>query len=110
MATISVAQAVTAWPAYTAGKGAALNKRDAATRLGLKLSGVEAAIRRTRQNTARIPFPAEDGYAIDPTNGKRVMVPFWYLRTLIPYGVAIGTLDRKGKLIVVEDTSSAAAA
>lgn len=89
--------AVTAWPASKVGTGPALNKRGAAERLGLKLSGVEAAIRRTKHGTARVPFPAADGYAIPPGSDREVMVPYWYERKIIAYGIAIDVLDKHGK-------------
>lgn len=97
--TLTRQQALTAWPATTAGKGPALNKRSAAERIGMKPSGVEAAIRRTKNGTARSAFPAPDGYAFDPEATKNVMVPYWFERSVIAYGIAIGKLDRSGKLV-----------
>jgi hypothetical protein len=81
------------------GTGEALNKRAVAGRLGLKLSTVESAIRRTRLGVAAVAFPDADGYAIDPESGRSVMVPYWYERKIIAYGKATGALDRYGSIV-----------
>jgi hypothetical protein len=90
--------ALVAWPATTMGKGPALSKRNAATRLGRKLSAIETAIRRTKAGRPVVqPFPLPDGYAIDPETDRDVMVPYWYERTIVAYGIAANILDKHGK-------------
>lgn len=101
MATVttpSTPRAAGEWPPTTVGKGPAMNKREAAERLGwTSVSGIDAAIRRTRIGTARVGFPTEDGYAIHPASARRTMVPYWYERTIVAYGKAANILGPDGK-------------
>lgn len=91
--------AITDWPAAKVGTGPALNKKEAAQRLGRSLSAVEAIIRRTRLGTARHAWPEPDGYAIHPGSEKAVMVPYHYERTIIAFGRSAGILNNKNESI-----------
>lgn len=83
------------WPAPKVGTGPALNKREAAARLGISLAAVEMAIRRTRLGQARFDFPAPEGRAVHPDSKRAVEVPWWRERTIIAYGKDAGILDKK---------------
>src|SRR4051812_35910050 len=97
--TVTTPQSVTSWPIPKVGTGPALSRRQFATRIGRKLSALEAAERRTKRGDAiRVPFPKPDGYAIDPDSGRDVMVPYWYERKAIAYGKALGALDKRGEI------------
>lgn len=86
------------WPAPDTVAGPALSKTNAGRRLGIGLDAVESLIRRTRLGTARIPFPAPDGRAVNPDTPRRHYVPWWWESTIVAYGIAAGTLDPDGNL------------
>jgi hypothetical protein len=100
--TVSVKQGPTDWPLPKMGTGPALSKRSAGVRLGIKLSAVEAAIRRTRQGKAKVPFPAPDGWAVNPETDSTAVVPYWFERKIVTYGKQAGQLDKSGNIIKVD--------
>lgn len=91
-----------AWPIHKVGLGEALTKERAAARLGVSKVTFEA--RKHRRQTSKVPLPAEDGWAFHPDpadtpqGGRDQPIPFWYERTIIAYGVAVGDLNRDGSV------------
>jgi hypothetical protein len=77
-------------PAWPEG---AMTKRDAGKRLGIELVSVEAAIRRTRNGTARVAFPKPDGWGVPPGAVRQTVVPYWLPATIEGYGLTCGRLE-----------------
>lgn len=102
-------QALIAWPATAVGRGPALDKGEAAHRLGRKKSGVEAMQRRTRQGTAAVAFPDPNGYAVKPGSRTTTPVAFWYERTIVAFGIKANILDAKGNVRVGPESVPVAA-
>lgn len=91
--TISTALA---WPPLRVGLGPAMRREEVAKRCGVGTSTVDQARKRTREGTARIPFPDPDGFAI-PNDGTRPVF-YWFERNVIAYGRAVGWLDPNGEI------------
>lgn len=89
-----------AWPTFKVGVGEAMTKARVAERLGIQMRALEARL--YRRGNAAVPMPSEDGWAFPaadpgrPQSGRQQPVPFWYERTIVPYGIAVGDLDERG--------------
>jgi hypothetical protein len=91
------------WPPEKVGTGPALGKQAVADRLGIPRKTLEGRLNPDRRARAPHPFPIEDGWAFQPADGdptgtdRLAPVPYWFERTVVAYGIAVGDLDSDGR-------------
>jgi hypothetical protein len=80
------------WPAPHPRKGAALSRADIEARYGLTYNIVNVWRKRTRDGRdVEVPFPDQNGEAV-PSDGRQMMVPYWWQATVEEYLQAKGIL------------------